>query len=378
MDRACAALLEKGIEALTANRLDESCDAFTEAAATASSALLQPSLPSDVAAALRVIQGRSYGNLANIFGRRDELDGALMFSHKALSIFREIAEPERCANVLFNLAVYSERLGRLEEALKYMEEVLQSTADPERIAQATKWINVRRARAAAVAAEPSSEPEASIAVLSAETMQPAALPLCQTLFCPTSIIDAACFGDGAAMQPQPSSSVTPAPSPGSGIATPMLEFGFENLWYADVLARNDREAALLDAVDASLKARANAAEAYARGLAESASALSAPLLTTGLGIGRTLNGAGRAPVGVGAAVRSAFSFLTGSGSNSSSSGGGGTAASQHAAAASADVTFGGDEGESHTSVISGGFDSLHNALAMLRRCTHKARNAECS
>lgn len=245
----CSALLERGIQALSASKLDEACDAFTEAAATASSALLQPAVPDAAAAALRVVQGRSYGNLANIFGRRNELDGALMFSHKALAVFRDIGEPERAAVVLFNLAVYSERLGRMEEAIRFMEEVLASTADPERVAQASKWLTTRRARlaaAAAAAAEPPAPPTSAAAAPAPASSQ----QFCQTLFCPASAIDAACFGDGSGTLPPPppppgplvggssagsAPQVAATPSSGGGIVTPMLEFGFENLWYADVL-----------------------------------------------------------------------------------------------------------------------------------------------
>jgi hypothetical protein len=120
------------------------------------------------------------------------------------------------------------------------------------------------------------------------------------------------------------------------------------------------------AVEASLKARAAAAESYARGLADSAAALSPPLASTGLGIGRSLNGAARSSGGVGAAVRSAFSFFTGA-----AAGAAGSLAGQLAAASAAEVTFGGDDNESHSSVVTGGFDSFHNALAVWRRSTHK-------
>lgn len=246
---ACGALLERGIQALSASLLDEACDAFTEAAATASSALLQPTVPDAAAAALRVVQGRAYGNLANIFGRRNELDGALMFSHKALAVFRDINEPERAAVVLFNLAVYSERLGRMDEAIRFMEEVLASTADPERIAQATKWLTTRRARLAAAAAAAAESPPPPAPVTASTAPAASQQPICQTLFCPASAIDEACFGDGSGTLPPPptASALTsgglaggapPAAAPISssgGIVTPMLEFGFENLWYADVL-----------------------------------------------------------------------------------------------------------------------------------------------
>ena len=405
---ACEALLEQGIQFLSASKLDEACDAFTEAAAKASSSLLLSAVPETDATRLRIVQGRAYGNLANIFGRRHELDPALMFSHKALAVFRDIGEPERAAVVLFNLAVYSERLGKLEEAIKFMEDVLAATADPARIAQATKWIASRKARAEA--ASETSTPSAPPAPTAEEAAPAPQQAPCPTQFCPAVSIDAACFGDGSGvLPPLPHASSADANgwggasgaagSSGGGIATPMLEYGFENLWcvgcrtsawyshhgnaasppqlphrYADVLARNERETALLEAVDASLKARAAAAEAYARGLAESAVALSAPLMTTGLGIGRALNGAGRAPAGVGAAVRSALSFFTGGGPPS---GGGATAtASQFAAAAAADTSFGADEqggAEPHAGVLSGGFDSLHTALAVMRRSTAKVR-----
>jgi hypothetical protein len=125
-------------------------------------------------------------------------------------------------------------------------------------------------------------------------------------------------------------------------------------------------------VDASLKARANAAEAYARGLADAAAALSPPLATTGLGIARTLHGSVRSSTGVSAAVRSAFNFLTGGSAGGTS---GGTAAGQHAAAQAADLTFGGDDNESHASVVTGGYDSFHIALAVMRRSSHKVRPA---
>ena len=63
----CEALLEQGIQFLSASKLDEACDAFTEAAAKASSSLLLSAVPEADATRLRIVQGRAYGNLANIF-----------------------------------------------------------------------------------------------------------------------------------------------------------------------------------------------------------------------------------------------------------------------------------------------------------------------
>jgi hypothetical protein len=74
-----------------------------------------------------------------------------------------------------------------------------------------------------------------------------------------------------------------------------------------VLARSEREAALLEGVDTLLRARAAAYEAYARHSADAAGALVSVLAGTGLGVGPTIHGAAKAgasnPI---AAMKSAF------------------------------------------------------------------------
>ena len=158
---------------------------------------------------------------------------------------------------------------------------------------------------------------------------------------------------------------------------PMLEFGFENLWWADVTARQEQEATMLDAVEALLKARAAAADAAARGIAEAAAALVSQLQHTGLGVGQTIHsgaqksGHGSGGGGVASAVKSAFSSFFGSaGSDSSSSG---NKQQEDHLDHHEDGASGNQQGgqQSSYTVTTGGFDTTRSALGATRKALQR-------
>jgi hypothetical protein len=175
------ALMERGLSGFAAGKLDAALNAFTEAAALAGSALAAarpkrsssqrsggsevdrgaafnpfgaaepakllasgpdpPPLDPAAVLALKIVQGRAFGNISNIFFRQGDLSSAILFSEKALGVFNECGEAERAAVILFNLAVFSLGAGQPAAAQGHMEEVLRTTQDPQRREQAQKWLD---------------------------------------------------------------------------------------------------------------------------------------------------------------------------------------------------------------------------------------------
>lgn len=132
-------LLERGLARLGVGDLDAALNAFTEAASTAGS-VLATSPSAEATHSLKVIQGRAFGNLSNIFFGRQDYSSAIMFSEKALRVFEDVGERERAAISLFNLAVYELKAGNADTARRHMANVLLKTEDPQRVAQANRWL----------------------------------------------------------------------------------------------------------------------------------------------------------------------------------------------------------------------------------------------
>ena len=166
-----AALLEKGLASLAARNLDAALNAFTEAASAAGSA--QSTAPSrDAQRALKIVQGRAFGNLSNIFFGRSDFQSAIMFTEKALRVFEDVGEREKAAISLFNLAVYELKAGNADVARRHMECVLLKTDDPQRVAQANRWLIANGAGDAVLAAAITAAPNRSITLPPALTNPP--------------------------------------------------------------------------------------------------------------------------------------------------------------------------------------------------------------
>lgn len=373
---AAEASLERGLQQLNTNALDAAELSFIEAAASAPTRSL--------------LQARAFGNLANVFTRRGDHRQALAFCEKALPIFREV-DVERASVCLITMGRAAEKVSSLEDAVKYMSEAASLTSDATRRAEAQRWLTAHADRLAAGARTLAADKQGATLSAAASARRsmlaldaPAAVPL--TAFTQPAVIDArtglapppskvklapapvSAEGDeeeedddepGGPVQVMKSSSITtstPAPAAASHV-TIMLEYGFENMWFGDVLARMERGFSVLDGVDAALRTRASASEMYARNMAESGSMCNSILVSTGEGIGPFMHGV-KPPSStstVATAVRSAWSSLMGG-----SMGDG----SEHASSPPAHA----EEPQQHvTSVLTGGYDTLMTAIAATRR-----------
>ena len=441
---AAAAAFHKAIAEYTAGHLKDAEALFIEAAALASSA---------AGDAMRLIQGRAFGNIGNINAKRGLHREALTFNEKALLCFRDLRDEDRQSLILFNMAGCADALGDDVNAEKWMTEAASISRDPQRAEDARRWL-FNRARAAAAAT--AGSPELDAPGLKGAGGKPAPAPISRAksgnnvvgaAFTPDSELDAllgfarqspddaqtpqqqsnaalasnnagrpgaaaaAAAADASRPRnPVPSARSSGAPSSSTSLArqfpassasssqqqqqqqppsmpsaTPMLEFGYDNLRYGDVVSRAERELALLDAVEGTFRIKAAASDAYARNMADAAGALAGQLLGTGLGIAHSIHfGAARAGAGPSAiaAVRSALTFLVGnpvsSGSNTSASasaaasgGGGGSAFPDvwSSAGAGEKLTEEGssDPSSAPFSVSTGGFDTQFAAIASSRR-----------
>lgn len=360
------AALVDGISRLSKGDLAGAEALLTEAAALAAASCTA----GDAAATL--VSGRSLGNLGAIYAKRRMPREALEFSAQALDRFRQMNDNERCSLVLFNMANYAYSLPATDKerhrAASYMREVTALTNDTQRLEDAKRWLQ--------------SEADSST-----NTGAGASTPIggaspgggLIAFFTPVDQLDsyvahADQLGSNEsgpaseqAHQQAPGSSSSSAPphgqpsssSAGSGFHA--FEHSFANLWWGDVVSRVGQEEGLCEAVEALLKAKAGAADACARGVAEAAGTLAPQLSHTGLGIAPLIHGAQRpagGASGVASVVKSAFSFFKGSSADASPSppapdpnGGSG----------------GGGGGNGGFSVSTGGYDSTRGALAAARK-----------
>jgi Tetratricopeptide repeat len=456
IDEMAETLLEKGIAELNLNHLDSAEVFFTEAANQA------VSIAGDAG---KVLQGRAYGNIGNIYGKRGKEREAISFNERSLAIFRELGDTERCAVVLFNLALFHDKLKSYKQAESCMTECSSLTKDPQRSSDAKKFLdgyakrkstsslgaNSTDASASSTSAgtdasgishstshgsvgasgaskstgSSSTASAASVAALASAAAQvnPANGSISPNAANTTSIQAAT----GVLISTSRSTEFTPfetivkvssltsdkstlaekdalisLKSPasvnargagernpslaigGGGGSTPMLEFGFENLWYGDLQARNERESLLLDNVIAMLKGRAYASEVYAKSMTDAGNALNSSLSTTGLGVSGTISGAPKqvttkifeASLAGISSMRSAFGSLLGSvpsgagaSSSSASSSSSGSQANDHSFVDLRDES-------SSNSVGTGGYDSLHATLSDIRATFQRdAQNA---
>lgn len=61
------------------------------------------------------------GNLANLYRRTEDIDGACFYFKQAVTISRQIGEVHAGAGVSFNFALLLDTMGRRKEAIKFAE-----------------------------------------------------------------------------------------------------------------------------------------------------------------------------------------------------------------------------------------------------------------
>jgi tetratricopeptide (TPR) repeat protein len=297
-ETAALASLADGVSALQGGRIEAAADHFIEAAS--------------LAAPRSVTQARAIANLANIRAKQKQYDESLILNTKALSIFRECGEIERCCVVLYNSALLNDSNCDLPQAINALAEIFKlqkqcggdaSTrkAIDARANEAAKWLSSGSRRKAASALGITIEGktvDAFLASLGSDVFMPAAsrrdgLPSDKDFRAPSTGGETCPFTSHDEIMLQSGLAEKAAVAIGTDNGCPPVEqlqsgefvseFGFEHLRFSDTFARAERGLALLDGVEQMLKARAAASDSYARALAESADAVSSVLSTTGAG-----------------------------------------------------------------------------------------------
>lgn len=304
------ALLRAGIEAVQAGRDGDAEKHFVEAAA--------------VAAPGSLLEGRAVGNLANLYAnvRKDPVL-ALQFNARARDVFAGIpGERDRLAMVFFNSATTAaaaaavagasgapdaeaQRASYLERAQHYMGAALRLSKDnPARLADARKWLSGQGIVSIdtwldGVPLQPEEIKAHAVAVGGAEALAAVenessggAVPPPQavSVLTPVAALDETvrlgAYAGPAPPARAPSAHASPLPHlGGGGLDGVLFEFGYENLWFTDVLSRHEAGMGAVDATLEVVKARAAAEEAYAKAVSESVGGWTPLVACTGLGVG---------------------------------------------------------------------------------------------
>jgi tetratricopeptide (TPR) repeat protein len=200
--------------------------------------------------------GAQIGNLGNVSYRRapPNLEQALEHYDDARRLFHELGDTQREGSICFSTANTLDRMGMPVEAIARMREFIrlatEGGAPPDRIQAAEDWITSRKvgrtrgeSSGLTVGQASSAKGKTAPAPSKMQALEAAA----EAADVPLSDL----VGEGHVM------------------GTSMLEYGFENLPFSDVIARSDRSLRMLDAVISMLKARALAEERYAEALVTS-------------------------------------------------------------------------------------------------------------
>ncbi|KAA0153358.1 hypothetical protein FNF29_03175 [Cafeteria roenbergensis] len=259
---AAVAALEEATEAMREKRLDDAESILFVVLANVDKAAVACEGGEDEAPVeIKLLKARVIGNLGNVLYRKggDHLEQALEHFRDARRMFHELGDGVREGSICISTANALDRLGMHVEAVAMMRDFLrlaeQYGAPAKRREFAEVWIARRTGTAKDSAAIGTSHS-------SADAPSPTARPPPSVRLTPMQALEAAAEAADTPL----SDLVNPA---SASMVTPMLEFGFENLAFSDVLARSQRSLRMLSAVSSMLRARAAAEERFAEALAAS-------------------------------------------------------------------------------------------------------------